>query len=378
MRILFDARRSRYHATGIGRVVDGLLHALVTEGQQHQFLVLFGEKNPLNGLQAPNFEFRQVRLEVNSPAVNLVMPYLAQQWQADVAYYPFWLMPLVMPCPSVVTIHDLLYTNYVQYLSYPRRIFYAAYTSLALRAVTRIQSVSYFTRSDLLRLFRISPSCIDVIPNSVDSLECQDGIFASWHHTDTVTTFLPDGPSRPFGLYVGNHKPHKNLERLLRAYRLIADATETDLVIVGAKSSYENLHDLPYVRLVQQLGLQNRVHFLGQISDAVLAHLYGGARFLVFPSLYEGFGLPALEAMHYGTPVACSNTTSLPEVVGDAALTFDPLSERQIAGAMLTLDQSPELRANLAQRGHKQATLFSWRESARQWLSSMERAVEYL
>ncbi len=115
--------------------------------------------------------------------------------------------------------------------------------------------------------------------------------------------------------------------------------------------------------------------FLGQVSDAVLHAMYKRARFFVFPSLYEGFGMPALEAMRCGTPVACSNTTSLPEVVGDAALTFDPLDERAIGEAMLRLDQGAGLRGNLACRGLARSRQFSWKASAHAWLASMTKAA---
>jgi alpha-1,3-rhamnosyl/mannosyltransferase len=370
MRILFDARRSVRRATGIGRVIDGLLQALAATDHENQYLVLYGEKNPLEGVAPTNFETRQLDIGLNSPMAGLALPRLASSWRADVAYFPFWLMPLVMPCPSVVAIHDLIYCNFPQHLTPARRLVYRFYTGLSARAARRIHTLSEHGRHDLYRFYRVAPHNVDVIAPDADPL------FRSLPpQLADVAMLRSKGLTRPFALYVGNHKPHKNLERLLRAYRLAAEQLEADLVIVGAQASYENPDALPYVELMRQFAMQGRVHFLGQIDDETLSVLYNAASFVVFPSLYEGFGLSPLEAMRCGTPVACSNTTSLPEVVGNAALTFDPTSERQIAGAMLALDGSPELRARLVERGHTQARAFSWRGSAQRWLASMKQAV---
>lgn len=370
MRILFDARRSVHRPTGIGRVIDGLLNALVEQDSQNQYLVLFGEKNPLKGVQAANFEVRQLDLGLNSLAVNLVMPYLASSWHADVAYFPFWLMPLIMPCPSVVAVHDLIFSNYPHYLSLFRRQVYKQYTTLTVRAARRIQTLSAHGQRELAHFFRVPACRVDVIPPDADSKCIQRHLTPS-----ELERLKAKGLSRPFALYVGNHKPHKNLERLLKAYQLIASQIETELVMAGAKASYEDSYAFPYLDLVQELSIQDRVRFIGEIDDQELCVLYNAARFLLFPSLYEGFGLPPLEAMRCGTPVACSNTTSLPEVVGDAALTFDPLDTRRIADAMLRLDESAELREELSRRGLERVKLFSWRESARKWLASIERAA---
>jgi glycosyltransferase involved in cell wall biosynthesis len=370
MRILFDARRSVHRATGIGRVIDGLLGALAADDGGHEYLVLYGEKNPLEGAAAPRFELLHSDLGLNSPQANLTFPRLAREWAADVAYFPFWLMPLAMPCPSVVAIHDLIYSNFPAHLPPTRRLVYRTYTLLSARAARRIHTLAEHGRRDLYRFFRVPPAKVDVIAPDVGPEFLPRPVQAA-----DIELLRTLGLGRPFALYVGNHKPHKNLERLLRAYALVAGQIGVDLAIVGAQASYEDPFALPYVDLMRQIVGEGRVRFLGQVDDAILGRLYNAASFVVFPSLYEGFGLSPLEAMRSGAPVACSNTTSLPEVVGDAALTFDPTSERQIAGALLTLDQSPGLREALARRGLERARLFSWRQSAQRWRASLERAA---
>ena len=371
MRILFDACRSVGHFTGIGRIVDGLLNTLLEVDHENQYLVLHGENDPLKGKKAPNFETRRISFGLNPMGVNLILPALAYTWHADVAYFPFWLMPLCLPCHSVVAIHDLITIACGEHFSRPYRWGYALYSAFAARVADRIHTLSFHSQADLIQSFGIPSQKVDVIYIDADPV----------YHPRLLTPgdynlLARCGLAKPFVLYVGNHKPHKNLCTLLKVYESIEARIESDLVIVGARANYKDPFSLPYGILADELGLRSRVHFLGQIGDEELATLYNAARFFVFPSLYEGFGLPPLEAMRCGTPVACSNTTSLPEVVGDAALTFDPLDDRQVAETMLRLDKSAELRAKLSVLGLERSRLFSWQESTRKWLASMEKAVE--
>ncbi len=371
MRILFDARRAVRRATGVGQLIEGLLGALAQTDGRNEYLVLYGEKNPLAGCQAPNFETRHYPTHFNSLAVTWELPRLARQWRAAVAYFPFWLMPLTMPCPSVVTIHDLLYSHFPRSVSPQRKLAQDVYTALAARRARRIHAPSASTRRDLERYFAIPTAKIDVIPSAVPA-HLQVAAAAPAAAAVVARRFSLE---RPFALYVGNHKPHKNLARLLSAYAAVHTQVAVDLVIAGAKSSYADPDTLPDLARAQPLVAAGRVHFLGQVEDASLAALYASAQFFIFPSLHEGFGFPPLEAMQHGTPVACSNTSSLPEVVGDAALTFDPLDEAQIAAAMVRLDQEPELRARLARAGPEQVRRFSWHASAQKWLASLGQAA---
>jgi alpha-1,3-rhamnosyl/mannosyltransferase len=371
MRIIFDARRFGEDVTGIGRIIDGLLNALVKEDFLNKYLVLIGEKNPLPGTGAANFEVRSINLGLDSLWVNITMPRIASSWKADVAYFPFWLIPLWMPCPTVVAIHDLIYLRYPKLLSYHRRQFHRFYASLAVRSATRIHSLSSQSKSDLVHFFGAEDERIDIIPPDADLRFRKRSLISS-----ELEGLALKGILGPFALYVGNHKPHKNLEGLLRAYQLIAGQIEANLVIVGTKASQDDFQSLPYLCLCKELFLVGRVRFVGQVNDEELILLYNAAKFIVFPSLYEGFGLPPLEAMRCGTPVICSGTSSLPEVVGEAALTFDPQDISDMANVMLKVDQSAQLREELIQRGTEQARLFSWRFSARKWLASLERAAQ--
>jgi alpha-1,3-rhamnosyl/mannosyltransferase len=371
MRILFDARRLVSRATGIGRIIDGLLPALARLDTRNNYLVVIGERNPLDGPGADNFEVRRSGLPLNSLRVNTAMPALARAWRADVAYFPFWLAPLVMPCPTVVAIHDLIQVYEPHGVSWSQRVTSRTYTWAIVRRARRLHALAAYGRETLREVFGVSPDRVDVVSPAVSFR--LDG-----HEDDGAPPSLTPERwgSRPFALYVGNHKPHKNLERLLRAFARVADRLESNLVVVGAKSSLDDPRSLPHVQLAAELGLAERVHFAGQVDDEALRRWYRAARFFVFPSLHEGFGLPPLEAMTCGTPVICSNTTSLPEVVGDAALTFDPLAVEAIASALCRVDESAELRADLSRRGRIQAARFSWSRSAEAWLASLERAAD--
>jgi alpha-1,3-rhamnosyl/mannosyltransferase len=365
MRILFDARRSVARATGIGRMINGLLRTLVRDGRRHEYLVITGEHDPLAGLRADNVEVRNVGLPLNSLRINTTLPALARTWRADVAYFPYWYAPLWMPCPFVVAIHDVIQIRHPEGISLSHRALFRTYGGLVAGRARRVHALASHGKDALSRVFGIKPEAVDVVPPALD-LEF-DVVAAGGRPSAT--------DQRPFALYVGNHKPHKNLQRLLRAYASVADRMESRLVVVGAMSSQADPNELPHMKLVADLSLSQRVEFVGQVDDAALKGLYRSARFFVFPSLYEGFGLPVLEAMACGTPVICSNTSSLPEVAANAALTFDPQDEDAIAAALLRIDRSPELRAELSEKGRIQSKTFSWTRSADAWLVSMSAAA---
>lgn len=367
MRIMFDARRSVSRVTGIGRLIDGLLASLAEIDRANEYLVLTGERNPLAGGSAPNVAVRPWPDPPGSLMVNVTLPRLAREWRADVTYFPFWLAPLRMPCPSVVAVHDLIHVFFPEELSLARRAFFRVYLGRVVRTAARVHTLAQHGKDVLCERYGLDAGRVDVVPPALAaSVRVVD---------DAPPCGLDQTLTRPFGLYVGNHKPHKNLDRLLRAYARVAADTETDLVIVGALSSQSNPDARPHEALATRLGIANRVRFVGQIDDQRLSALYRDARYLVFPSLYEGFGLPPLEAMACGTPVACSNTTSLPEVVGDAAVQFDPLDERAMAEAIARLDGDADLRRTLSERGRAQAQRYTWDASARAWLASLDRAV---
>jgi glycosyltransferase involved in cell wall biosynthesis len=219
-----------------------------------------------------------------------------------------------------------------------------------------VLTVSHASKDDILQFLKVPSSKVEVIPNAIDER------LAATPSTEEILRvqerFLL---TSPFILYAGNIKPHKNVERLIEAFSLVRQRglDGVKLLIIGDEiSKYRNLR-----RLVHRFQLQPHVRFLGFVPDETLAVLYRLAGVFVFPSLYEGFGLPPLEAMAAGAPVITSNVSSLPEVVGDAALLIDPHDPEAIARAIHRVISDASLRADLIRRGHERVMQFSWERS---------------
>src|SRR5688572_18572538 len=280
--------------------------------------------------------------------------------RVDLFHAPHYVLPPLTPCPSVVTIHDCIHLRFPQYL--PNRVAYA-YARASLWVAThrsnRVLTVSEASKRDILRYFRVPEKKIDVIYNAIDE---RFGQAPAADEIERVRErYQLDGP---FILYAGNIKPHKNLERLIEAFHTLRRGGGFDnvrLLIIGDEiSKYATLR-----RAVHRHKLHKHVRFLGFVSDKTLASLYRLAGVFVFPSLYEGFGLPPLEAMASGTPVITSNVSSLPEVVGDAALLIDPHEPGEIADAMRRVLTDPVLAAGMRERGLARVKDFSWERSVR-------------
>ena len=257
-----------------------------------------------------------------------------------------------MPC--VVTVHDLSFTRRPELFGVRDRLLLGGLVPGSVRRARRVIAVSEFTRDDLIDRYDLPPEQVVAIPNGV------------------AERFRPDpeaaeaararfGLERPFALFVGALQPRKNATTLVEAFsRLTAAHPELELVIAGGdRGGLEAVQ----TRIVAY-GLEERVRLLGHVPEAQLPGLYGAAALLVFPSLYEGFGLPALEAMACGTPVCASSTTGLGEAVGEAGVTFDPSSPEQIAASMAMVLESEALAGRLREAGIARAARFTWRRSA--------------
>jgi glycosyltransferase involved in cell wall biosynthesis len=275
----------------------------------------------------------------------------------DLFHATHYVVPPLTPRRFVVTIHDCIHLRFPQYLPNPGAFYYArAMMSMAARRSRRVLTVSEASKDDILFYFDIPESKVEVIYNALDErLAGEPTPDETAHGRDRFQL------DKPFVLYTGNIKPHKNVDRLIDAFALLRlkRADDVKLLIIGDEASkYPNLR-----RLVHRHQLHGHVRFLGFVPDATLAVLYRLAAVFVFPSLYEGFGLPPLEAMAAGAPVVTSNISSLPEVVGDAALLIDPMDSQEIATAIGRVLDDPRLRADLISRGRARVKTFSWERS---------------
>ncbi len=269
------------------------------------------------------------------------------------------LLPRFSAIRTVFTLHDLIFLFHPETHKPMNRWFLTLMMPRFLRAADAVIAVSECTKRDAVRAYGIPEEKITVI---------YEGVSPRFRPADPAAIAAVRqkyGLPEHFILYVGTIEPRKNLTALLEAFANLQSAIgNLHLVFVGKKGwLYEG-----FFRRLRELGLEERVHFTGYVPDEDLPVLYSAADLFVFPSLYEGFGLPVLEAMACGVPVVCSNTSSLPEVAGDAALLVDPTDVRALAAAMERALTDQALRATLRARGLERARRFTWEEAARRTL----------
>jgi len=358
VRIGIDARK--LHDFGIGTYIRNLLRQLARMDCQTEFVILCRPEDR-ETVAALGDNFRAVVQTAPNYSISeqLRIPLALAREGVTLFHAPHYVLPPLVRCKSVVTIHDCIHLMFPQYL--PNRLAYSyARTSirLAARRATRILTVSESSKRDILRFVDTEPDKIDVIYNAYD-----DRFAIDPREEDVVRVRERFQLESEFVLYAGNVKPHKNLERLIEAFHLVRKRglDHLKLVLIGDEiSKYTALR-----RAVHQHQLHKYVRFLGYLPEVTLAVMYRLAGVFVFPSLYEGFGLPPLEAMASGTPVVTSNVSSLPEVAGDAAVLVDPYDPRSIADGIYRVLSDERLRRNLRRKGVARAGMFSWEQSVR-------------
>ena len=356
MRVAIDIRK--VHDFGIGTYVRNVVRELARQDTTNEYLLVSQPADrELAAQTGPNFRAVVDRSGNYTLREQLSIPLLLARERVDVFHAPHYVLPPLVRCPSVVTIHDCIHLMFPQYL--PNRLASTYARSLMWNATHRaahVLTVSEASKRDILRFFRIPPDRITVVHNALDERFGTAPGDVDLHRVRERFQ-LHD----PFVLYVGNIKPHKNVERLIEAFALVRTGplAHVKLLIIGDEiSKYPTLR-----RTVHRLKLHKHVRFLGFVDDRTLAALYRLATVFAFPSLYEGFGLPPLEAMASGTPVVTSNVSSLPEVVGDAAVLVEPEDVNAIAHGLRKVLLDESLRAELRARGLARAAEFSWARS---------------
>ncbi|MFQ5615257.1 MAG: glycosyltransferase family 4 protein, partial [Anaerolineales bacterium] len=353
-----DARTATDHFPGIGRYVSNLSQAMAEHLTGDEQLLLIRDPATPTRWQLPPPQPGRVTVfdaavsPFGLPQQRLIPRYLRDQ-QVGVYHSPYYLMPYWPGVPTVVTIYDLIPQHYPKYVSVRARLLFRVMTTLAMRAASHIVVISEATRRDLLAAYdHLPPERVTAIPLAPAPS------FRPQPTEETARVRQKYTLPESFVLYVGINKPHKNLVRLLDAWKQIE--TESTLVIAGA-------WDARYPEAKDHAGLLrlDSVRFLGPIDDGDLPALYAAATVFVFPSMYEGFGLPVIEAMACGTAVACANTSSLPEAAGDAGLLFDPTHPGAIASALERLLADESLRMGMQNRGIAQAKKFTWARTAK-------------
>ena len=350
---------------GVGTYIRNVVRTLARLDRESKYFLIgppakVAEFGPL----PPNFRALELMAPDNTFKGYSGFRTIVRRMECDVVHIPhlFW-MPRGLGCPYVLTVHDLLEHMYgSRNLSSLRRNLHYYLTRRALRGAARVLAVSQFTKNEIQKLLSLPDARIEVVYNAIDER------FLRGHATAADRELIAQRyqVNYPFLLYAGAIRPHKNVVRIIEAFSALKSELAKDgrfadlkLIIIGDDlSSHPRLR-----RTVVSGGVQNDVRFLGFVPIEVLRIFYDVAKIFVFPSLYEGFGLPPLEAMAHGTPVVTSNTSSLPEVAGNAALLVNPENVFEIRRALQRALLDIEVREGMKQRGYEQAQRFSWTSS---------------
>ncbi len=373
MRIGIDARLIHYSQAGIAQYTTHLVKALARIDPEDQFFLLQSRKEPEPLVNHPNFRRKGLWTPSHHRLEQYILGLEVTRMQLDVLHSPDFIPPVRWPGAnfrSVITVHDLAFLLYPNFLT-PQAARYYGQIDRAVRRADHIIAVSQSTKEDLIRLLGAPERKITVIYEAANPIYRPVDREEAWNKAKEHYPNLPE----QFFLFVGTLEPRKNIPALLKAYKLLQDDYKTDqtkLVLAGRQGW---LFDEIF-RLVQDLHLEPHTVFLGRVPTDVLLYLYNSAIALVHPAHYEGFGLPALEAMACGTPVITTNVSSLPEVVGDAAILVSPEDVEEMAVQMWRLLSDEELRKKLGAKGLSRAASFSWDKAARETLEIYRRVVK--
>jgi glycosyltransferase involved in cell wall biosynthesis len=354
-------------ASGVGTYIKGIMPGIV-ETLRDISIVGLGDRSHLEEFswsQAPNLQLVDCRAARYSLAEQIQLP-LAIPSGTDLFFSPYYTIPLLYRGRLAVTVHDMSHLVVAEIVSNLKKHFYAQTMYRALRKrASVIFTVSNFSKAELLRLTSG--------PNEDNILTTHLGIAPEWF----TAAGLPAGHSGPYFVCVGNVKPYKNLGRLVEAFLRIRDRVPHDLVIVGQSEGLITGESAKFFQRVREAG--ERIRLTGFVTHQELLSLVGHAKGLIMPSLYEGFGLPPLEAMAAGVPVAVARAASLPEVCGDAALYFAPLEIEDIADKLIAIATDAELGKRLAENGLERSKRFTWQscsqETAKALRANLESAV---
>jgi glycosyltransferase involved in cell wall biosynthesis len=363
VKVAIDIRRMTEF--GVGTYIRNVVRTLARlDRDSKYFLIGSPAKVAECGPLPPNFHAVALEGRDDTLKGNLAFRAIVKRLHCDVVHIPhlFWI-PRGLSCPYVLTVHDLIEHMYgSRDASSMRRSLHFHLTRRVLRKAARVIAVSQFTKNEIEKLLAIPDKRIEVVYNAIDER------FLHGHATEADRELIAQRylVNYPFILYAGAIRPHKNVVRIIEAFSALKSELQKEqqypdlkLIIIG-----DDLSSHPRLRRTVVRGcVQNDVRFLGFVPIEVLRIFYDTAKVFVFPSLYEGFGLPPLEAMAHGTPVVTSNTSSLPEVAGSAALLVNPENVFEIRRGLQRVLLDPALRERMKERGYQQAQRFSWTTS---------------
>jgi glycosyltransferase involved in cell wall biosynthesis len=354
MRIAIDARKAG--KSGIGVYINNLLTELALQDGKNDYIVLINSDSDISSFRTwpANICFVTMKSRIFSLGEQLELPLKLQREKVDVFHSTHFCLPFIKNVRSVVTIHDLMPIIFCREYPIAKRLFLRLMIEYAVRRADLLIAVSEYTKSDIVRIFKgISKEKIRVIPQASDYKKAN-------FEAEQVLAQHQLKPGQYY-LYVGSDKYNKNLNRLLAAYDQLKKPCPYPLVLAG-KINYSTLKN-------------ENIRLTGVISKAELDCLYENARVFVMPSLYEGFGIPVIEAMTAGVPVVTANVTSTAEIAGDAAWLVDPYNIKEIAAALIEAAENKEKRKSFIIKGLQRADKFSWKRTASETLKAYYETV---
>ncbi len=353
--IAIDTQTTYGQKTGFGFYVNNLVEALAEEAGPYKYVgITPGVDRDLSSLS--RFAWDQFQF-----------PLRAMRSHAELLHQPAFSAPVLYPGKVVVTVHDLIARLFGSDIRFGSRQYFARWMPFSYRRADHIIAVSEHTKKDIVRELHIPEEKITVIYLAAGSEFSPD-------RDPKVVKAVTDkyGVTQPYFVHIGTINPRKNLEFLVRAFSgVVKRYPDVSLVITGKKGWYYD----GLFRAVTDLGLEKKVIFTGYVADEEKPLLYNGALACVFPSVYEGFGLPPLEAMASGTPVVASKSSSVPEIVGGAGILADPADSAAWVTAMEAVLTKPKLRAELTTKGLHQASQFTWKKTARETIKIYEQVL---
>jgi len=366
LKIAIDAR-SAMMIDGIGRMTFELIRHLGIIDKENQYYLFFHRDYPkIEKVLAPNFKkyiipFKTGLIPLKIFWHEILIPYHCKKLNVDVFHQPNFISARKGSFKKIVTIHDLSTKIYPEQKPFNARWYYNMYVSNTIRKADIIMAVSENTKKDIIKFYGINKNKIKVIYEGVmdyfrviSEKELLNSV--------RIKYALPD----EFIFFVGTIEPRKNLVRLLKAFsEVIKDANKNIFLVIAG---YKGWLTKPFFRMLNELSISKKVLLLGYVDEEDLPALYNLAKIFVFPSIYEGFGIPPLEAMACGTPVIASNASSIPEIVGDSAILVDPYDEKILANEIMNLLKDNDWQKELSEKGLKRAKLFSWEKMAREVL----------
>lgn len=374
MRIAVNTRfLQKNHLEGYGYYIHELMQRITLAHPEHEFLFLFDRPFDASFIYNKNITAKVITPQARHALAfrfwyDIKLAWAAKQFKADVLVSLDGFCSLTSQIPQVLAVHDLAFIHHPSFIPKLHLLFYKTHQKRFLKKAKAVVTVSEFSKQDIIHQYKINSNKINVVYNATRTA------FKPFEYADNDFIKRRYAEGSEFFLFIGGIHPRKNLLQLLKAFSIFKKRQLSSMkLLVAGRLAWHNEELLEKLKTYKY---RDEVVLLDYLPEAELAQVTAAAYALIYPSLFEGFGVPIIEAMKSGVPVACSNTSSMPEVAGDAALFFDPNDANDIAQQMMLLYKDENRRKELIQKGIAQANKFSWNDSAQKLWQIIEQTAK--